>query len=87
MSTVTLSPRQEAALLALLDLGVSADGHALATQMRSNGRDTSISAAHQAANGLDNKQLAIKRYAKGRPIRYELTTAGRRLATRIRGAE
>jgi hypothetical protein len=86
MTTVTLSERQQAALLALLDLGARAGGHALAAQMRSNGRDTSTSAAHQAANGLDNKRLARKLCAKGAPVRYELTAVGRELALLIRGA-
>ncbi|HEY5397851.1 MAG TPA: hypothetical protein VIL16_20885 [Trebonia sp.] len=85
MTAVRLSPRQEAALLALLDLGVQAEGTALATQMCNNGRQTSIAAAHQAANALDIKGLAVKLRVTGRPVRYEITDAGRALAERVRG--
>lgn len=86
MSTVKLSERQRAALLALADHGVPITGSLLAGQMTANGRDTSTSAAHQATDGLADKRLAMKRYAKGAPIRYELTDMGRRLAARIRSA-
>lgn len=86
VSRVTLSPRQEAALLALADLGVLAEGHALAESMRVYRPSTSIAAAHQAANGLDSKGLAVKRRVINHPIRYELTAAGRDLVARIRSA-
>jgi hypothetical protein len=88
MSAVKLSERQQAALLALADLQGPAYGDALVAQMCSNGRETSLAAAHQAANALDGKGLAWKLYSRHRePIRYEITAKGRELAARIRGAE
>lgn len=83
-----LSPRQQAALLALAVLSEPATGGTLASQMTRNGRETSIAAAHQAASGLRNKGLAIKGYPEGSDlIRYEATSEGRKLAARIRDLE
>ena len=86
MTAVRLSDRQHAALLALADLNRPVGGEQLAEKMIANGRQTSIVAAHQAANGLDNKGLAVKRYVKGSPIEYEITKQGRELAARTRPA-
>jgi hypothetical protein len=83
---VRLSDRQQAALLALADLGVPVTGSQLAEGMRVYRPQTSVSAAHQAANGLDNKGVALKLYAKGSAVRYEVTDKGRELATRLRAA-
>lgn len=85
MTAVRLSERERATLLALDDLGAKADGHALAAAMRAY-RPASVAAAHQAANALDNKGLAVKLRVTGRPVRYEITGTGRELAARIRGA-
>lgn len=88
MSTVRLSDRQHAALLALAhsaNIG-PITGSALAGQMTANGRDTSTAAAHQAADGLYRKNLAAKSAGGSQPVRYELTGMGRRLAARFRAA-
>ena len=45
--------------------------------------ETSVAAAHQAGNELDNKGAAMKRYTKDSPVRYEITKQGRELAARI----
>ena len=82
-----LSARQEAALLALDDLGTDVGGGKLAATMTASGRETSTAAAHQAANGLANKKLAIKgRPAGGEHIHYEITNEGRRMAATLREA-
>lgn len=87
MTAVRLSDRQQAALLALADLGTPVSGNMLAARMCANGRETSTAAAHQAANGLRDKKLAIKGYPAGAiRIRYEITGQGRRLAAQIRAA-
>ena len=86
MSAVRLSDRQHAALLALDGLGAPVGGGSLAARMCASGRETSTAAAHQAANGLVNKRLAIKGHPAGVGIRYEITNEGRRLAAQIRGA-
>jgi hypothetical protein len=79
---VKLSDRQAAALSALAGMGCPVGGTALAQRMRANGRDTSTAAAHQAANGLVNKGLAVKGHPAGSPLsRYEITDEGRRVAT------
>ena len=82
---VRLSDRQRAALLALAELRV-AYGDALAGKMTEIWRETSLAAAHQAANGLDGKKLARKLYGRHRrdPIRYEITEKGLELAAEIR---
>ena len=84
MTAVRLSARERATLLALDDLGAKAEGSALAAAMRAY-RPASVAAAHQAANALDIKGLAVKLRVTGRPVRYEITDAGRALAERIRG--
>lgn len=87
MSTVKLSERQQAALLALADHGVPITGGVLAGQMTANGRETRAAGAHQAASALVDKKLAIKGYPAGAThIRYEITNAGRELAAQIRSA-
>jgi len=84
-ASVRLSDRQHAALLALADLDGPATGGTLASRMTRNGRETSVAAAHQAANGLTLKKLAVKGYPEGSSlIRYEITTEGRRLAVKFR---
>lgn len=84
MSTVKLSDRQRFALLALYDLGTLVYGDKLAARMTELGRETSVAAAHQAANGLVNKGLSAKRYTNNTPVRYELTEVGRKLAVQVR---
>jgi hypothetical protein len=87
MTAVRLSDRQQFALLALAGLGTPVGGGSLAARMTANGRETSAAAAHQAANGLVNKKLAIKGYPAGCDhIKYEINNDGRRLAAQIRGA-
>jgi hypothetical protein len=88
LTAVRLSDRQQFALLALDGLSEPATGGTLASHMTRHGRETSIAAAHQAANGLVIKKLAIKRYPEGSPvIRYEITGEGRRLAAQLREPE
>jgi len=87
MSTVKLSDRQHAALLALADLLGLAGGPELAGQMTANGRETNPAGAHQAANGLVGKHLATKgHYDEEGHIRYLITPEGKRLAAQIGGA-
>jgi hypothetical protein len=87
VSAIRLSDRQQLALLALDSLGTPVGGGSLAARMTTNGRETSTAAAHQAANGLRDKGLAIKGYPAGCDhIKYEITNAGRELAARLRGA-
>lgn len=87
MTAVRLSDRQRAALLALPDDGTPIGGITLAVRMCQGGRETSAAGAHQAANGLDGKELAVKYYPAGAThIRYKLTDKGRELAAQIRGA-
>lgn len=81
-----LSDRQEYALFALADWDEPMTGGVLASEMSRKGRETSIAAAHQGANGLVLKGLAIKGYPEGSSlIRYEITNAGRDEARRRRG--
>jgi DNA-binding MarR family transcriptional regulator len=80
---VALSERERAALRALAQFTGPVYGGNLALLMRANGREnTSTAAAHQAANALANKGLAVKRYdiGAGRRVRYQTTAAGRELA-------
>jgi hypothetical protein len=84
VTAVRLSDRQRFALLALYDLGTLVYGDKLAARMTELGRETSVAAAHQAANGLVNKGLSAKRYTKSTPIRYEITDTGRKLAVQVR---
>lgn len=82
---VRLSDRQEAALLALSGRDTAADGATLAGRMSEIWRETSPAAAHQAANGLVVKNLAIKGYlGPDDRMRYLLTPAGRAEARRRR---
>jgi hypothetical protein len=82
-----LSDRQEFALLALDGLRAPAGGAGLAARMTANGRETSTAGAHQAANGLVNKKLAIKGYPAGIEYsRYEITNEGRKVAAALREA-
>jgi hypothetical protein len=80
-----LSERETAALLALADHDVPVGGGTLARTMSANGRPTSTAAAHQAANALANKGLAIKGIPEeGLHVRYEINNKGRELAARYR---
>jgi len=87
VTSIKLSDRQQFALLALDRLGTPVGGPKLAEVMTAIGRETSTAAAHQAANGLAAKKLAVKGYlANGDHIKYEITNEGRRVAARLRGA-
>ncbi len=88
MTGVRLSDRQEYALLAMADWDEAVTGGVLAGEMSRKGRETSPAGAHQAANGLVLKGLAIKGYlGDGHVIRYELTAAGRAEARKRRGRQ
>lgn len=86
MSTVRLTDRQQATLLALADHGVPITVRLLAEQMTANGRRTSVVAAHGAASGLYGKGLAAKIHTGGDVVRYEITDQGRQAAAQIRAA-
>lgn len=97
--TVKLSDRQEAALLALSDRDAAvadpdrkaADGKVLTAAMSAIWRETSVAAAHQAANWLVIKGLAVKEdrvRPGGTPrVHYEITDAGRAEAQKRRAAK
>lgn len=83
VSSVRLTDLQRVALLALAELGASVRGGELAERMTALGRETSTASAHQAANGLAGKYLAVK-YSDAGLIRYEITATGLVLAERLR---
>jgi hypothetical protein len=84
VTSVTLSDRQRLALLALDELGTAVRGIDLADRMSVLGMETSVGAAHTAANGLARKGLAVKRASDGGLIRYQITEAGRSFAGQLR---
>lgn len=93
MSTVRLSDRQRYALLALAEAAEldpadqrGTGGAWLAHLMTEAGRDTSTAGAHQGANGLVLKNLAVKDRNADGYVRYKLTGEGRKLAAQIRSA-
>ncbi len=92
MTVVKLSERQRYALLALHEAAEldpadqrGCGGEWLSHLMTGAGRGTSTAGAHQAANGLVLKNLAVKGLdsSTGR-MRYKLTDTGRALAAQIR---
>jgi hypothetical protein len=89
MSAVKLSERQRAALLALHALAKPAGGYELAERMNASGFRANSYSAHQAANGLAYKGLAVKGtyLIEGTAcVGYELTEQGRSVAARIGAA-
>ena len=88
MTSYRLSERERAALAALAALAGPADGHGLAARMNDDGFKANQYSAHQSANGLVNKGLAVKGpcLIDGTScIGYELTSEGHSAAARIGG--
>jgi hypothetical protein len=86
VTAIKLSERETAALLALAHLCQPATGAELAGQMLAVGRETSDTAAHQAANALSRARLGLAVKSFDGPVRYEITARGREMAARIGGA-
>jgi hypothetical protein len=91
VSTVKLSERETAALLALADNDTPLSGEAIGKAMRAaRVIDSNAYGAHQSASGLVRKDLASKTIVDGPAgalIGYEITDTGRELAAQIRAAQ